>query len=141
MALSLNEVDELLNNASAFDVNRLQVIDRQLEEKLTTLDKLDTDIQNLCDFEQLTQEIEESDHVTARILECRERIRVWNIQASYVNSSSMGQNPSSHHSLSTTRSVTVTKPNLPKPYTSEIPRRNHKLEHVLGFVQFRYSFQ
>ena len=93
MALLLKEVDELLNNASAFDVNRLQVIDRQLEGKLTTLDKLDTDIQNLCDLEQLTQETEESDHVTARILECRKRIRVWNIQALYVNSSSMGQNP------------------------------------------------
>ena len=108
------EVDELLNNASAFDVNRLQVIDRQLEVKLTTLDKLDTDIQNHCDLEQLTQEIEESDHVTARILECRERIPVWNIQASYVNGSSVGQNPSSQHSSSTTGSVTVTKPKLPK---------------------------
>ena len=108
------EVDELLNNASAFDVNRLQVIDRQLEGKLTTLDKLDTDIQNLCDLEQLTQEIEESDHVTARILECRERIRVWNIQASNVNGSSMGQNPSSQHSSSTTSSFTAAKPKLPK---------------------------
>jgi len=75
------EVDKLLNNGSAFDVNRIQVNDRQLEGKLTTLDKLDTDIQNLCDLEQLTQEIEESEHVNARILELRERIRVCNIQA------------------------------------------------------------
>ena len=43
------EVDKLLNNGSAFDVNRLQVNDQQLEGKLTTLDKLDTDIQHLCD--------------------------------------------------------------------------------------------
>ena len=104
----------MLNNASAFEVNRLQVIDRQLEGKLTTLEKLDTDIQNVCDLEQLTQEIEESDHVIARILECWERIRVWNIQASYVNVSSMGQNPSSKNSSLTTSSVRTTKLKLPK---------------------------
>ena len=75
------EVDKLLNNGSAFNVNRLQVNDQQLEGKLTTLDKLDTDIQNLCDLEQLTQEIEESDNVNVRILELQERIRVCNIQA------------------------------------------------------------
>lgn len=40
--------------------------------KLTTLDSLGKDIKSLCELEKLTDEIELSDSVNARILECKE---------------------------------------------------------------------
>ncbi len=75
------EVHDLLEQPpNEVDVNRLEVIDKQLEERLAKLDGLDKDIQSLCDLEKLEKEIDESENVTTRILDCRSRINVWKVK-------------------------------------------------------------
>ncbi|XP_078374406.1 uncharacterized protein LOC144657946 [Oculina patagonica] len=110
------EVHDLLKQPpNEVDVNRLEVIDKQLEGKLAKLDGLDKDIQSLCDLEKLEKEIEESENVTTRILDCRSRINVWKVKQQTTTSHNATEQTTPPISP-TTSSFTQkqVKPRLPK---------------------------
>ena len=54
--------------------NRLDVISSLLENKLKTLNGLDDEVNSLCPLEDITNEIEESEDIVARIIDCQRQI-------------------------------------------------------------------
>ena len=55
-------------------VNRLEIIDHQLATKLKVLEDINEQILSLLNVEDIEYEIEESENILAKILECRKRI-------------------------------------------------------------------
>ena len=55
--------------------SRLNVIYQQLEGKLNLLSDMDKDILSRCEIEAIDTEIEESEAVVAKIINCKQRIK------------------------------------------------------------------
>lgn len=69
------ETHELLSREdTAENRNRLDVITCLLENKLKTLNEIDDQIIQLCPLEDISKEIEDSEEIVARIIECRKKI-------------------------------------------------------------------
>ena len=72
------ELDEALTGtASGEKVGRLNVIYEQLQNKLSVLQKIDNEVLAVCRVEDIEREIEDSEGVSARILDYKRRIEVF----------------------------------------------------------------
>ncbi|CAB4043048.1 Hypothetical predicted protein [Paramuricea clavata] len=69
----VKEIDEICE-AESHDYERIQVIDQHLQDKLKLLNELNESILLLCDVEEITHEIEESEEINDRILSKRKKI-------------------------------------------------------------------
>ena len=69
----VKEIDEICE-AESYDYERIQVIDQHLQDKLKLLNELNESILLLCDVEEITHEIEESEEINDRILSKRKKI-------------------------------------------------------------------
>ena len=70
----VREVEELLRRVEPLEASqrsRLNVINQQLESKLNTLSDMDKDILSRCEIEAIDAEIEESEAVVAKIINCK----------------------------------------------------------------------
>lgn len=67
------EIDTLLAGETR-DIGRLQVINEQLKNKLTVLRKLDDDILTLCESDDIPREIDESETISATVIDYKRRI-------------------------------------------------------------------
>ena len=65
-------VDESFNSSK--QVQQLEVRSRLLEAKLKTLEGIDQEVLSLCDVEEITQEIEESERYVEKTIECQKKI-------------------------------------------------------------------
>ena len=104
----VREAEEISHNESldAEQRSRLNVIKQQLEGKLKLLNDMDKDILQHCEVDAIETEIEESENVIARIINCNQRIE------SIV---SLTRSPPTSTSLSTSvLSTAPSKPRLPK---------------------------
>ena len=66
------ELDELLVNTdepAGDKVGRFNVIYEQLQNKLTVLQKIDDEVLTVCSVELIEREIEESEAVSAKVLD------------------------------------------------------------------------
>lgn len=73
----VREVEELLRRVEPLEASqrsRLNVINQQLESKLNTLSDMDKDILSRCEIEAIDAEIEESEAVVAKIINCKQQI-------------------------------------------------------------------
>ena len=86
--------------------NRLNVIRQQLDGKLKVLSDMDKDILNQCKLDLIDAEIEESEAVVARIIDCKQQIE----EATRIPTS----DPPSVVSAPLSPLVNTTKPRLPK---------------------------
>ena len=66
----LNTEDELAETK----LSRLETIDNQLQTKLNVLEELNQQLLSVCEIETIEQEIEDSEDILAKILDCRKRI-------------------------------------------------------------------
>ena len=57
------------------DFQQLDVIKRLLDEKLKKLEEIDQNVLSLCTLENIEHEIEESDKVLAKVVECQKKIQ------------------------------------------------------------------
>ena len=73
---------------------RLDVIYRQLEAKLLSLAELDKEALSLCDIKDISMEVEESESVVARIMECKGKIESMKLRRSPVVTSTVSGAPS-----------------------------------------------
>ncbi|CAB4030844.1 Hypothetical predicted protein [Paramuricea clavata] len=69
----VKEIDEICE-AESYDYERIQVIDQHLQDKLKLLNELNESILLLCNVEEITHEIEESEEINDRILSKRKKI-------------------------------------------------------------------
>ena len=70
----VKEVDDLLSTKEALDaerVSRLNVKLQQLEAKLKVLGDIDKEILSKCKVDDIESEINESEAVTAKIMDCQ----------------------------------------------------------------------
>lgn len=111
----VKEIDEIFKDETTdIDENRIEVIDRQLDGKTTTLNGLDKKILEVCELDNLDGEIEESDLITSRILECRTVI------SRFKQKNSDNSNTNTHHvndgrtTSPSNLTNTAVKPRLPK---------------------------
>ena len=95
--------DETLSNDSAA---RLNVIREQLEGKMKVLTNLDGEIVSLCQVDDITREIDESEGIITKLIECKRKIA--SVMSNPVSPSTLSPDP-----ISTTVGPTV-KPQLPK---------------------------
>ena len=73
----VKEVDDLLSAEGPMNaerVSRLNVKLQQLEAKLKVLSDIDKEILSKCNVEDIEREINESETVTAKIMDCQQRI-------------------------------------------------------------------
>ena len=63
--------DETLSNEAAA---RLNVVREQLEGKMKVLTNLDGEIVSLCHVDDITREINESEGIIAKLIECKRKI-------------------------------------------------------------------
>ena len=73
----IREVDELLSTEGPMTAERasqLNVKLQQLEAKLKVLSNIDKDILSKCDVGEIEHEIDESEAITAKIMNCQQRI-------------------------------------------------------------------
>ena len=70
------EVDNMLSKpeVDAEATARLKVIFKQLEGKFKLLANLDSEVLGLCEMDDIEREIEESETVTAKVIELKRRI-------------------------------------------------------------------
>ena len=73
---------------------RLDVIYRQLEAKSLSLAELDKEALSLCDIKDISMEVEESESVVARIMECKGKIESMKLRRSPVVTSTVSGAPS-----------------------------------------------
>jgi len=75
------ELDEALTGdpaaAERDKVGRLNVIYEQLQNKLNVLQNIDNEVLALCPVDDIEHEIDESEVITAKILDYRQRIKVF----------------------------------------------------------------
>lgn len=72
------ELDEVLALPEPGDkVGRLNVIQQQLQTKLTLLQSIDNEILALCNVDDIEHEIEESEAVSAKVLDYKQRIELF----------------------------------------------------------------
>ena len=57
------------------DFQQLDVIKRLLDGKLKKLEEIDQNVLSLCTLETIEHEIEESDKVSAKVVECQKKIQ------------------------------------------------------------------
>ena len=120
--------------------NRLDVISSLLENKLKTLNGLDDEVHSLCPLEDITNEIEESEDIVARIIDCQRQIeesrmcRLTSTVGSRVAIRGIHSARSTQHYCKQFCETTTSK-----VITAEIQRRRYEMAIVLGFLQIRYS--
>ena len=113
----IREAEEIISATELLDSsrrNRLHVINEQLEGKLSLLKGMDGDILECCELEAIDHELEESEAIVAKIINCRRAIELF-----VVSSTISGGVPPS---ISTTTlrdsppplAITPSKPRLPK---------------------------
>ena len=76
----VREAEEIIKVTESFDSlkrNRLHVINQQLEGKLCLLKGMDKDILNCCELEAIETEIEESEAIVAKVIDCRQKIELF----------------------------------------------------------------
>ena len=72
-----NEALEYLNTEDELPETKLsrpETIDNQLQTKLNVLEELNQQLLSVCEIETIEQEIEDSEDILAKILDCRKRI-------------------------------------------------------------------
>ena len=90
------ELDEALTSGTATGekVGRLNVIYEQLQNKLSVLQKIDNEVLALCTVDNKEREIDESEVITARILDYRRRTEAFLKPTSVtVTASAVGSSP------------------------------------------------
>ena len=110
----IREADEILNSTGTLgEVNRgrISVIKQQLAEKLDILNEMDKDILSRCELTAIEAEIEESETVFAKIINCKRRIDELTTTAMVSSAPPLHVSPISTTHPSTT---TPSKPRLPK---------------------------
>ena len=72
----ITDVNEILNGGTINDDQRkaLEVLDRLLESKLKTVEELDQSVLSLCSIDAIQAEIEDSEKVLERVVECQKRV-------------------------------------------------------------------
>ena len=76
----VHEAEEIIRTTESFDSlrrNRLHPITQQLEGKLSLLKDMDKDILDCCELEAIETEIEESEAIVARVIDCRQKIELF----------------------------------------------------------------
>ena len=96
---------ELLNRSEPLQASqrsRLNVINQQLEGKLNMLSDMDKDILSRCELDTVDTEIEESEAVVAKIINCKQQRK-----------EATNESPAPR-TVSTAPPLTAPKPRLPK---------------------------
>ena len=104
----VREVDDILaieGPLSAEQLQQFNVKQQQLDGKLRVLSDIDKEILAKCDVNSIEREIDESETVSAKILECKQRISV------AIKSTAATTDPTAMAPVVTT---TYDKPKLPK---------------------------
>ena len=72
----VKEVDDLLADETLLHeaAARLNVVREQLEGKMKVLTNLDGEIVSLCQVDDITREIDESEGIIAKLIECKRKI-------------------------------------------------------------------
>ena len=72
----VKEVDDLLADETLLNeaAARLNVVLEQLEGKMKVLTNLDGEIVSLCQVDDITREIDESEGIIAKLIECKRKI-------------------------------------------------------------------
>ena len=71
------EAEEIIRTTESFNSlrqNRLHAITQQLEGKLSLLKEMDKDILDCCELEAIETEIQESEAIVARVIDCRQKL-------------------------------------------------------------------
>ena len=126
----MHEVDDMLSTDGPLRAEQLQQLSvklQQLDGKLRVLSDIDKEILDKCDVDTIEREIDESETVTAKILECKQRISEMIKGTTTTSVAPVGMTPV----VTTTHS----KPKLPQIDITTIQRRIDCLDHILGFVQ------
>jgi hypothetical protein len=73
----LQEANELIcvDSLSENQKGRIEVISTLFENKLKTLNEIDQEILNVCELTTINNEIQESEEIVARIIDCQRRIK------------------------------------------------------------------
>ena len=124
----LEETNTISSTATVSDdqYTRLDVIYRQLEAKSLSLAELDKEALSLCDIKDISMEVEESESVVARIMECKGKIESMKLRRSPVVTSTVSGAPS----------FCCGRPGPPsKVGPSHVQRGCHKMDIILGLIQ------
>lgn len=70
----IKEIDEICE-AESYDYERIEVLDQHLQDKQKLLNELNESILSLCEVEEISHEIEESEEINDRILSKRKKIK------------------------------------------------------------------
>lgn len=102
------ETHDLLQEERSNETSsRLEVISCLLDTKQKTLSDIDSEIVSLCDLADISKEIEESEAIIARIIECKKKINDSKSTAS-------SEQPSIQGDLAQATATNVVKPKLPR---------------------------
>ena len=107
----VREAEELLNRSEPLQASqrsRLNVINQQLEGKLNMLSDMDKDILSRCELDTIDTEIEESEAVVAKIINCKQQIK------EATNAHLSGTESPAPRTVSTAPPLMAPKPRLPK---------------------------
>ena len=72
----VNEVDELIEE-STIDTSRCETIKELLDTKYKLLNTIDEEILNLCDIDDIEEEIEVSSETSSRIINARKKLQLF----------------------------------------------------------------
>ena len=123
----VREAEEILRNESLTSEqrSRLNVIRQQLEGKLKLLGDMDKYILSHCEVDVIETEIEESETIIARIINCTQRI-----DQTVVSLTSGATVSSTSSTSSTISAVSRTKPRLPE---LALPKFKGDVKHWTAF--------
>ncbi len=111
---------------------RLSVIKQQLDVKLSLLSDIDKDILSRCDLDVIAEELEDSEAVTAKIINCKQKVEGMLTVVTPVTSAPVS--PISPVSLPTL--VAVARPRLPR---LELPKFKGDVKNWSAFWDFLKS--
>ena len=120
----VREAEEIISATELIDSsrrNRLHVINEQLEGKLSLLKEMDKDILDRCELEAIEHEIEESEAVVAKVINCRRAIELFvvstttsgGVPPSIITRGTLPP-PTTSHDSPPAPAITPSKPRLPK---------------------------
>ena len=81
----IREFDEVCE-AQTYDYERIEVIDQHLQDKQKLIEELNENVISLCDIDQITSEIEESEQINDNILFKRKKIKTMLTNRNELNS-------------------------------------------------------
>ena len=113
----IREAEEIISATELLDSsrrNRLHVINEQLEGKLSLLKGMDRDILERCELEAIDHELEESEAIAAKIINCRRAIELFVVSSTISGGVPPSISTTTLHDSPPPLAITPSKPRLPK---------------------------